>query len=280
MNLLPPSQIKELLASHGAVPSKRLGQNFLIDKNALAKVVEAANLQPTDVILEIGPGIGTLTQALAQKVRKVIAIEKDAGMVDILGKTLKDFKNIEIVQGDALKLDPNPYTLAPYKVVANIPYYITSPLIRKFLETPRQPEHMVLMLQKEVAQRIVARPPDMSILAVSVQFYAEAKIVSYVSKGCFWPVPNVDSAIIAIRSRNDAKPSGKINTDLFFRIVRAGFSQPRKQLGGNLVKELKGNKKGITEWLLANNIQPTQRAETLSLKDWQNLTKNSPLGEN
>ncbi len=255
-------------------PNKRLGQNFLVDKKALAKVVTAANIQKDDVILEIGPGTGLLTKELALRAKKVVAIEKDRGMVDILGKTLKDYKNAEIIQGDILRLDPSPYTLTPYKLVANIPYYITSPIIRMFLEVKHQPQFMVLMVQKEVARRICAKPPNMSILAVSVQFYAKAEIVSYVPKGCFWPVPNVDSAIIKITPHE--KPDvGRRGADVFFRVVKAGFLHPRKQLAGNLAQGLKKDKDEINRGLLANNIEPAQRAETLTVQDWKNLANHA-----
>lgn len=251
-------------------PNKRLGQNFLVEPKAVAKVITAAQITKSDVILEIGPGTGLLTKELATRAQKVIAIEKDPVMINILRQTLGDYKNAEIIQADVLA---ETYSLPTtnYKLVANIPYYITSPIIRMFLEAENPPTEMVLMVQKEVAQRIVARPPNMSILAVSVQFYATPKIISYISKGCFWPVPNVDSAIIKITpNRIDARrPS--FNND-FFRVVKAGFSHPRKQLAGNLAKTLKVDKKGITKWLLANNIQPTQRAETLTINEWQALT--------
>lgn len=265
-----------------------MGQNFLIDKSVLSKVVETAQLDQKDIVLEIGPGIGTLTQALAKTTKKVIGIEKDRVMIKILQETLRDFNNTEIIQENALKFNPATCDLRPggYKVVANIPYYLTSPIIRKFLEETIPPKEMVLMVQKEVAQRICARPPDMSLLAVSVQFYANAKIISYVSKNCFWPAPKVDSAIIAIRPQNDlpaqagaeinAERRKKIDTNLFFKIVKAGFSQPRKQLAGNLAKALKVDKGGITTWLLKNNIQPTQRAETLSVDEWIGLVSTNP----
>lgn len=275
MQAFSPTIIKELLAKHGLRPSKGLGQNFLIDKNALDKIIGAANLHSTDTVVEVGPGIGTLTQALSKKAKRVVTIEKDHGMVAILQETLKDIKNVEVIHGDALSYKVHKVSKV-YKVVANIPYYITSPLIRALLEAENPPTEIILMVQKEVAQRIVARPPNMSILAVSVQFYADAKIISYVPKGCFWPVPNVDSAIIAIRPRNraesDAESRGKINPDDFFKVVKAGFMHPRKQLAGNLSETLKVDKKGITEWLLKNNIQPAQRAETLTIEDWKNLT--------
>ena len=282
-------EIKNWLKKYNIRPSRRLGQNFLIDEKVLRKIIEAAELSKDDIVLEVGPGIGNLTAELAKRVKKVIAIEKDKKMVEILRETLKNFTNIEIIEGDILKINLKPYTSKPYKVVANIPYYLTSPLIRKFLETENQPKEMVLMVQKEVAQRICARPPKMSLLAVSVQFYAKPEIISLVSKKSFWPSPKVDSAIIKISAFNQPRKSAF--NQRFFKIVRAGFSQPRKQLINNLSKNLKVDelklistrrslalarvidKIKVRDWLLKNKIQPTQRAETLNLEDWINLTK-------
>jgi len=270
--------IKNLLKKYNIYPSKRLGQNFLVDEGVFKKIIEAANLLKDDIVLEVGPGIGNLTLELAKRVKKVIAIEKDSGMIEVLRINLKNFKNVEILKGDALKiighkLSATASILWPrYKVVANIPYYLTSPLIRKFLEAKNQPKEMILMVQKEVAQRICARPPKMSILAVSVQFYSKPEIISFVSKKSFWPSPKVDSAIIKISALNQRKKSAF--NQRFFKIVKAGFSQPRKQLVNNLSEKLKIEKKKIREWLLKNNIQPAQRAETLKIENWINLTKN------
>jgi 16S rRNA (adenine1518-N6/adenine1519-N6)-dimethyltransferase len=270
MDLTSPKNIKILLDKYEAKPSKGLGQNFLIDKNVLDKITNSADIRPGDFILEVGPGIGTLTQELARRAKKVTAVEKDKIMIEILKETLKDFDNFEVIEGDILKTK-NPFN-KKYKVIANIPYYLTSPLIRKFLEERNQPEEMVLMLQKEVAKRICSSPPDMSLLAVSVQFYAEPKIISYVSKNCFWPSPKVDSAIVKIIPNIFYRSPASVKK--FFNIVKAGFSQPRKQLGNNLSKMLKIDRKKVENWLLKNNIEPTRRAETLSIKDWENLTKN------
>ena len=276
MNLLSPTDIKTLLNKYGSKPSKGLGQNFLIDKNVLSKIIEAAALKPTDVVLEIGPGIGTLTQKLAKNCKKVIAIEKDKTMVKILSEILKDFNNIKIINNDVLKIENwdlienCKLKIKNYKIVANIPYYITSPVIRKFLESENKPDFMVLMVQKEVAQRICAKPPNMSLLAVSVQFYAEPKIISYVSKNCFWPSPKIDSAIIKITPHKIVGHRESYN--LFFKVVKAGFSHPRKQLASNLSKQFKMPKEKTPEWLLKNKIDPKQRAETLSIEDWKNLT--------
>lgn len=251
-------------------PNKRLGQHLLIDKKAMAKVVAAAQITKSDVILEIGPGTGLLTKELAQRAKKVIAIEKDLAMVDILGKTLKEYKNVEIISGDALSYKV-PKVCKVYKVVANIPYYITSPLIRMFLEAENPPTEMILMIQKEVARRICAKPPNMSILAVSVQFYATPKIISYVPKGCFWPVPNVDSAIIKITPNKMDARRPSYNDD-FFRVVKAGFLHPRKKLINNLAEGLTMNKEAVLCWLASSKIDPASRAETLTIKNWLDLT--------
>ena len=275
MDLTSKKIIKNLLKRYNTYPSKRLGQNFLIKKSVLKKIIEAANLSSKDIVLEIGPGIGTLTQELAKRVKKVIAIEKDKKMIEILKETLKDFKNVKIIQGDILKFELKAQILEPkvYKIVANLPYYLTSPVIRKFLETSEiQPQKMVLMVQKEVAERICSEPPRMNLLAVSVQFYGKPEIVSLISKKSFYPQPKIDSAILKITPLiNDEKKL--INTDLFFKIVRAGFSQPRKQLVNNLADMLKLSKEKIKIWLLKNKIKPTQRAETLSIEDWIRLAE-------
>lgn len=275
---------KNILNKYGIRPSKRLGQNFLIDKSALNKVIKAAEIKPTDIILEIGPGLGVLTWELAKKAKRIIAVEKDPKMCEILKQVLRDYKNVKIICGDILKLPTTHYPLpTKYKVVANLPYYITSPVIRKFLESKYPTTIMVLMVQKEVAQRICARPPKMNLLAVSVQFYGGPEIISYVSKNSFWPRPKVDSAIIKIIPFKASRCPTP--TKLFFRIVKAGFSHPRKQLVNNLlalslpkgVKLIKSirqtqDREKIKNWLLKNKINPDQRAESLSIKDWLRLT--------
>jgi len=270
MNLLSPNEIKKLFEKYNARPSKGLGQNFLIDESVLDNIVESSDIKPNDIVLEVGPGLGVLTKELAKRAKKVIAVEKDKTMCEILKETLQDLNNIEVVCGDILTLDAKRYNLnSNYKIIANIPYYLTSPLIRKFLEADNPPQEMILMLQKEVAQRICASPPKMSLLAVSVQFYADAKIISYVSKNCFWPAPKIDSAIIKI-SRIHTNQE-QIDTNLFFKIVKAGFLHPRKQLASNLSKGLEISKEKILEWLNKNKINPKQRAETLSVEDWRKL---------
>lgn len=296
MNLFSERIIKNLFQKYSVKPAKRLGQHFLVDKRVLQKIIRTANLKPEETVLEVGPGIGNLTRELAKRVKKVITIEKDPKMVEILKEQLKDFKNLKIIQTDILKTElstipsicVNLLTGRKYKIVANLPYYIVSPVIRKFLESQIPPKEMILMVQKEVAQRICARPPKMNLLAISVQFYAQPKIISFVSRKSFWPQPKVDSAIIRIAPLIDADRK-LINADLFFRIVRAGFSQPRKQLINNLsrlnfssknlsgqAKKPKLNREKVKRWLLKNKIQPVQRAETLTLRDWLKLTKSFP----
>ncbi|MEK7542451.1 MAG: 16S rRNA (adenine(1518)-N(6)/adenine(1519)-N(6))-dimethyltransferase RsmA [Patescibacteria group bacterium] len=276
MNLTSPRTVKTILAKHEIKPSKGLGQNFLVDGHVVHKLVAAAQVGLEDTVLEIGPGIGTLTQELAKVAKKVIAVEKDQKMVEILKETLAQHKNIEIIYADALKSNYKLKT-TNYKLVANLPYYITAPAIRKFLEGEefglrRQEarlQTMTLIVQKEVAQRICAKPPEMSILAVSVQIYATPKIISYIKGSSFWPKPKVDAAILQITPFPQPYP---IDFPRFFTIVKAGFKQPRKQLVNNLSKELDLPRQKTEQWLLENNIQPTQRAETLSIQDWINLT--------
>ena len=270
MDLTSKKVVQNLLKKYLTRPSKRLGQHFLIDEEIIKKIIEAAELKPTDIVLEIGPGVGNLTIELAKKAQKIIAIEKDVKMVEILKETLKDYKNIEIIQNDILK-DQIPKI---HKIVANLPFYLTAPVIRKFLESAEnKPRQMVLVVQKEVGQRICAKPPKANLLAVSVQFYANPEIISYIPKECFWPCPKVDSAIIKITPALLRLQRAGL-CKLFFRIVKAGFSHPRKQLINNLSHGLNIDREEIKNWLLENNIQPIQRAETLTVENWILLTKN------
>jgi len=267
------SSLKEILRKYRAFPIKRLGQNFLFDKKVLKKIVKEAELSKKEIVLEIGPGIGNLTKELAKEAKKVIAIEKDKRMVEILKKELKNLDNVEIIEGDAReKIEEIAKRIGKnYKIVANIPYYLTSFLIRKILELKNKPKLIVLMVQKEVAKRICAKPPKMNLLAVSVQFFAKPEIVSFVSKNSFWPSPKVDSAILKIS--NLKTKISKTERDLFFKIVKAGFSQPRKQLINNLSKKLGIDKKKVEDWLLKNKISPRKRAEALTIENWKALAK-------
>ena len=388
------NKVLELTKKCRVKPNKLLGQNFLRDKNVLNKIIAAANLTKDDLALEVGPGLGVLTRALARQAGRVVAVEKDKALVKILKEKFRAIPNVKIVEGDVLKInipnilrchskfreesrgceatrateqsDSSPTVQndnrSDYKIVANIPYYLTSRLIRLFLESANPPLLMVLMLQKEVAERICAQPPQMSLLAVSVQFYADAKIIASVSKKSFWPQPKVDSAIIRITPRpkinnachpdpavagkgsprlgrgrafardsssrqggtqndkikgikpqspaaagdskkeypnrspafagrgifhntlvfclrSDDMPAGassslvKIENEHFFRVVKAGFSQPRKQLINNLSQGLKIDRAQIDAVLKKIGLKPEQRAETLSVEDWVKLAK-------
>ncbi|MDD4830815.1 MAG: 16S rRNA (adenine(1518)-N(6)/adenine(1519)-N(6))-dimethyltransferase RsmA [Candidatus Pacebacteria bacterium] len=266
-------QTKDLLEKYGLSPKKSFGQNFLVRKEEVKNLINAGEIKKTDIVLEIGPGIGILTKELAKSARKVIAVEKDFQMAKILEEELSLLKisNVEIVRKDILDyLKEDGLKLKEYKAAGNIPFYLTAHLIRLLLESPNPPKNMAFILQKEVGQRIASLPPKMSLLSASVQFYASPRLCGYIKKSSFWPSPAVDAAIIKI-SPKPLDPN--VNRDLFFKILKAGFSQPRKQIANNLSISLKADKIEINNWLLKNNIQPSQRAETLSIGDWINLTK-------
>ena len=279
MDLTNRKTIKELLMKYGAAAEKYLGQHFILSKKALTQMIKAAGIKPNDTVIEIGPGLGTLTQELAKIPHpfskgggpKIIAIEKDPKMISILKETLAGYKNIKIVQADArgdklgIKIAKN-----KYKIVANLPYNVATFLIRQWLELKNSPKLMVLMIQKEVAQRMTAKPPHMNLLAVSTQFLAIAKVVDYVPAKAFWPKPKVDSAIIKIVPKK--RPPQKTRR-AFFAVVKAGFSQPRKQLIGNLTKKLKTPREKLMEIFKNLNISERARAENLSLEQWILLAK-------
>ncbi len=251
-------------------PRKSLGQHWLNDEISLLAMVEAGEVNASDTVLEIGPGLGTLTKILCERAKKVIAIELD----DILAASLAEkvaTKNLEVVHESILDYDLS--TLPKnYKVVANIPYYLTAKLIRKLLETSNPPKLMVLLVQKEVAQRIVARPGQMSILAVSVQFYAEAKVGDVVPARLFTPPPKVDSQIIQIKFRSQPLFEG-VDSDEFFRLVKAGFSEKRKKLRSSLNGGLHLPKDQVDAWLKEAGIKADARAQELSLQQWRELLK-------
>ena len=260
------TQIREQLRKYNIRPNKLMGQNFLINENTLKKIIKAANLNKNDTVLEVGPGLGILTKELAEKAKKVMTIEKDEKIVEALREELEEYKNIEIICGDILKY--NFESFENYKVVANIPYYLTSHLIRTLLELENQPEEITIMIQKEVAQRICASIPRMNLLSVSVQFYGNPEIISIIPKEDFWPEPKIDSAIIKIT--NIKKPKN-INIKKFFKLIKAGFSSPRKQLANNLSNNLNLNKEEIKKALAECNLNIQARASNLEIKDWIHL---------
>jgi len=252
---------------------KSLGQNLLKDKNQIRKIVEFSGIDKKDVVLEIGPGLGALTLEMSPKVKKLVCVEADREMVSSLNATLKEkgIKNVKIINDDILSLFDNDKLNVPginrYKVVANIPYYLTSFLIRNLLEIKNLPEDIFLIIQKEVGERICSKPGEMSILSVAVQYYSEPKILMAIPRGCFTPSPKVDSVLIRIT------PKGVKKDEQFFKIVKVGFSHPRKQLIGNLSGELGTEREIIKKWLSDNNLKPGERAEVLSVEQWINLTK-------
>jgi len=257
-----------------------LGQHFLIDEEVLKLITSAAELTPSDVIMEIGPGLGVLTRELARQAGWVVTVELDSKLAAILGQTLASLNNVTIVNKDILKTDPAallqelkakfPSAKNSYKVVANLPYYITSPVLRHFLEASVKPQLMVVMVQKEVAEAIVAEPGRMSVLSISVQFYGEPRIISYVPAQCFYPPPEVDSAILWVTLY--PQPAVAV-TDVgsFFELVRAGFSASRKQICNSLAQGLGVPKAEVLSLLAKADIVPQRRAETLSLDEWARL---------
>ena len=270
------SQTKELLRSAGLEAKKSLGQHFLVDGSYLKEILSAAELTGDDQVIEVGPGLGVLTQALAERAGKVIAVEKDDNLSALLKERLASYDNVAIVNADIMKADMVSLVAmfgtgdAPrYKVVANLPYYITSPVLRLFLESKTKPERLVVMVQKEVARQICAQPGDMSLLSVGIQLYGKPKIVKYVPARAFYPPPDVDSAILKI----SVLPARRIDVDEkdFFTMVRAGFSAARKQIGNSLAKGLALPKEEVLTLLAAAGIDARRRAETLSIEEWGRL---------
>lgn len=265
--------IPYLLKKYDLRPKKGLGQNFLSDPGVLRRVVAAGGVSSSDVVLEIGPGLGSLTVVLADTARQVVAIEIDEQMLGPLEEVLAAKENVRLVHGDILRQDIAQLMNAPqpYLVVANIPYYITSAILRHLLESDHPPERLALTVQREVAERIVAKPPAMSLLALSVQVYGDPQIVFRIPAGAFMPRPKVDSAVV----RLDVLAASKIpasSLDLFFQLARAGFSQRRKTLRNSLAGGMHWEKDQAAEVLQAAAIDPMRRAETLSLDEWGRLT--------
>ena len=273
MKQIPPMDAEALLKRHHLHAHKGLGQNFLQDPFALEAIVAAAEIQPTDKVLEIGPGLGSLTRYLAVSAKEVIAVELDEKLIPPLKTVLAPYQNVHMIQGDILKLAPNDLIAEnDYLVVANIPYYITSVVIRHLLESEPKPRRIVLTIQKEVAQRICARPGDMSLLALSVQVYGAPRIAAQIPAEAFFPAPKVDSAVLVV----DIYPTPLIKEELlgkFFRLVKAGFSQKRKTLRNSLSSGLHISPTHAAELLTRANIDPQRRAETLGIDEWQRLSE-------
>lgn len=276
---IPPLDAAALLRRHGLRASRRLGQNFLQDPHALERIAAAAGIAPDDLVLEIGPGLGSLTRYLAAAAGEVVAVELDERLFPPLQTVLAPYGNVRLVHGDVLAIDPRELVDRPgYVVVANIPYYITSALLRHLLECEPRPRRLVLTVQKEVAARVCAGPGELSVLALSVQVYGWPQIAAQIPAGAFYPAPAVDSAVLKVELY--AEPFvPAVHLETFFRLVRAGFSQKRKTLRNALAAGLRRPPAEAEAALRASGIDPGRRAETLSLEEWAALSQGGPLAD-
>ena len=272
---------RQVLRQFGFKPKKSLGQHFLIDEAVLERILSAAELSPGDIVVEVGPGLGILTEGLAKQRARVIAVELDSKLVALLKKRLAAFPDVKIVHADILKVTPQRLLqnnlpaselVRGYKVIANLPYYITSPILRHFLEGESRPSAMVVMVQKEVGEAIAATPGKMSLLSVKIQFYSKPDIICYVPAASFYPPPKVESVILRldVYSRPPIEVSDVAG---FFDIVMHGFSAPRKQLRNSLAHSLGMPPSQVASLLEQAGIEAKRRAETLSLEEWRELWK-------
>ncbi|MFA7244523.1 MAG: 16S rRNA (adenine(1518)-N(6)/adenine(1519)-N(6))-dimethyltransferase RsmA [Patescibacteria group bacterium] len=260
--------------------NKLLGQNFLVDENALTKIIEAGDIEPADTIIEIGPGLGVLTERLVEKANKVISIELDQKLAELLSqnsnlKSQIEISKLEILNANALDFDLSKLQAESYKLIANIPYYITSKILEKFLTAEKKPKTIVLLVQKEVAERICAPSGAMSVLSVAVQAYGEPEIVDIVSAASFFPAPKVDSAILKVKGINWKVKS--ITEKDFFQVVKIGFAARRKTLLNNLSAALRLDKGTILNILKSVKLNENVRAQELSIAEWQTLAINVKL---
>ncbi|HEU5199939.1 MAG TPA: 16S rRNA (adenine(1518)-N(6)/adenine(1519)-N(6))-dimethyltransferase RsmA [Ktedonobacterales bacterium] len=277
-DLSNPAVVRRLLQKHGARPQKTFGQYWLEDREALRRIVEAAELTPGASALEVGAGMGVLTVALAQAVGpegRVIAVEIERDVLAILREVTEPLGNVEILPRNLLEVEPRDlFQGAPYALVANLPYYITASALRHFLECDQPPQRLVVLVQQEVAERMTAKPGALSLLGVSVQFYGQAQLIARVPASSFYPPPRVDSAVVRV----DVYPEpplaqGVEERERFFQVVRAGFSQKRKTLRNSLALGLDQPPAMVEAWLRAANIDPQRRAETLALEEWGRLAQ-------
>ncbi len=275
-----PKETIEILNKYHFVFQKKFGQNFLIDTHVLEKIIRAAGVTKDDMVVEIGPGIGTLTQYLCEAAREVVAVEIDKNLIPILEDTLSPYENVSIINEDVLKVDLNKLVQEknggrPIKVVANLPYYITTPIIMGLLEAHVPVDNITVMVQKEVADRMQSGPgsKDYGALSLAVQYYAEPYIAANVPPNCFMPRPNVGSAVIRL-SLHKEKPVKLQDEKLMFKLIRASFNQRRKTLanGLNNSDEIKLSKELITEAITDLNLSPSIRGEALKLEDFAALS--------
>lgn len=274
--LYQPQYIREILEQYGFTFSKALGQNFLIDGNVVRNIAEGAEVSKEDIILEVGPGIGTLTEELAMRAKKVFCVEKDSRLIPILKETLKDFDNIRFINEDILKFDWDSFMEEHtegkrIKIVANLPYYITTPIIESILKRADRVESITVMVQKEVAERMVATEKDSNYgsLSLFIRYFSEAKIIAKVPNHVFMPKPDVDSAVIRLTTRNLNYPGDE---EFLFGLIRSGFVKRRKTILNSLTKGfVQVDKKNLREVLEELSISEKSRAENLSMDDFMNI---------
>jgi 16S rRNA (adenine1518-N6/adenine1519-N6)-dimethyltransferase len=266
-----------LLDRLGIRPSKGLGQNFLFERGVVQRMVRALDVGEDDFVLEIGPGLGILTEELLQYAGAVTAIELDRRLADHLRETFGNCPGFRLVEGDALSVDLSAVIAPdrPYLVAANLPYSVGTAVLRRLLETPHRPERLALMVQREVAERLVAGPPKMTVVGVATQFYTEPRLAFFVPPTVFIPPPKVESAVVVLETRLHL-PLPEVNHRQFFGVVNAGFRHKRKQIANSLADELGMPKPEVVAWLSAAGIDPSRRAESLSVPEWVALTKTAP----
>lgn len=263
-----------LMQRLGVRPSKGLGQNFLFERGIVQRIVKASGVGPDDLVVEVGPGLGILTEELLRRAGHVASIELDRNLATHLAQHFQNVPTFELVQGDALRVDLSDVIAQnrPYQVVANLPYAVAAAVIRRFLEDIHPPNRMTVMLQREVAERLVARPPQMTILSVATQFFGEPRVAFLVPPDVFIPAPTVESAVAIIDVAAEP-PLPREEHAVFFRVVNAGFRQKRKQVANSLAAELDLPKSATVAWLEAAGIDAMRRAQTLQVAEWVALTR-------
>lgn len=266
--------ITAILKKHGLRPDKSLGQNFLTDSNILENITRIAGVTDQDTVLEIGAGLGHLTAQLARTSKEVVAVELDERFIPVLQDNLTEFENVRIIQGDILSFRTSDLVQEDnYLVVANIPYYITSRIIRNLLESELKPNRIILTIQHEVAQRMCAKTEKMSLLSLSVLMYGEPSLEARIPAGAFYPVPKVDSAVVLVNLYPDPLLN-ETEREIFFGLIKAGFLHKRKTLRNSLSKGLARSPAEVENLLVNAGIDPQRRAETLSMDEWLEVTRN------
>ena len=268
----PPVSVRRLLQRLGLGPRKALGQHFLVSRGALRRILEAAEVGPEELVVEVGPGLGVLTRGLAESGARVVALELDADLARALADAYREEPRVSVLHADARLVDLGALVPqgAPYTMVANLPYYAATNILRRFLESERKPQRVVVMVQREVARRMVAAPGRLGLLGVGIQFYGKPSIVGHVPPGAFYPRPKVTSTIVRIDVYQEP-PVAVEDEGGFFVLVRAGFSAPRKQLRGVLSHALDAPAQEVEKLLLEGGVEPQRRAESLSLQEWAKL---------